>query len=271
MPSGRSPQPPVSRGGHRHRLELRPRRRPRTGSRGAPPAADRIARAAPAGPRRRRAQSAQRGVDGADAWRRCGISTPLRPAPARSGSSPSRPRRCATPETAALFMDRIRRELRHPRGHHRRAARRRDYGFAGAVRGLPVASGLLFDLGGGSMQVSHFRDRRLGRAASLPLGALRLSEAFLESDPPRPSRDPAPARPRLEAPQARAGRAGSAVASTWSGTGGTLRNLAKIDRNAHRYPITPPARLRAHARSPPRRRRGIVDDASEEPRRHLRA
>ena len=84
-----------------------------------------------------------------------------------------------------LFMDRIRRELgiRVDIIDGREEAR---YGFAGAVRGLPVSSGLLFDLGGGSMQVSRFRSRRLGRAVSLPLGALRL-ERDVPASPILPS------------------------------------------------------------------------------------
>ncbi len=133
------------------------------------------------------------------------------------------------------FMDRIRRELgiRVDIIDGRAEAR---FGFAGAVRGLPVSNGLLFDLGGGSMQISHFQRRRLGAAASLPLGALRLSEAFLESDPPRP-REIRRLRDHVwkhlkRSQIARLGRREGLV-----GTGGTLRNLAKIDRNAHRYPI----------------------------------
>ncbi len=57
-------------------------------------------------------------------------------------------------------------------------------GFLGAVRGLPVEDGAQFDVGGGSMQVCLFRSRRLGGAWSFPLGSLRLSDAFLSSDPP---------------------------------------------------------------------------------------
>ena len=57
-------------------------------------------------------------------------------------------------------------------------------GFLGAVGGLPVDDGVLFDLGGGSLQVSRFRGRRLLGAVSVPLGALRVSDAFLRSDPP---------------------------------------------------------------------------------------
>jgi exopolyphosphatase/guanosine-5'-triphosphate,3'-diphosphate pyrophosphatase len=115
--------------------------------------------------------------------------------------------------------------------------REAQYGFAGAVRGLPVASGLLFDLGGGSMQVSTFRSRRLGRATSLPLGALRLSETFLESDPPRP-REVRRLRDHVWKHLKKAGVRRLGSRETVVGTGGTLRNLAKIDRSAHIYPIS---------------------------------
>lgn len=133
------------------------------------------------------------------------------------------------------FMHRIRREL-GIRVDIIDGAEEARLGFAGAIRGLPVSNGLLFDLGGGSMQISHFRQRRLGDAASLPLGALRLSEGFLESDPPRP-REIRHLRDHVwkhlkRAQIARLGRSEGLV-----GTGGTLRNLAKIDRHAHRYPI----------------------------------
>src|SRR5262249_12140375 len=47
------------------------------------------------------------------------------------------------------------------------------YGFTGAVRGLAVSNGLLFDVGGGSMQVTTFAKRRTVDAISLPFGALR--------------------------------------------------------------------------------------------------
>jgi len=109
-------------------------------------------------------------------------------------------------------------------------------GFAGAVRGLAVSSGLLFDLGGGSAQITRFARRRLATAVSLPFGALRLSEQFLESDPPtakqlRRLRDYV--RSHLaEAHVTRLESDGRLV-----GTGGTLRNLAKIDQHLRRYPI----------------------------------
>jgi exopolyphosphatase/guanosine-5'-triphosphate,3'-diphosphate pyrophosphatase len=136
----------------------------------------------------------------------------------------------------ALFMDRIRRELRI-RVEIIDGQEEARYGFAGAVRGLPVSSGLLFDLGGGSMQVSQFKLRRLARATSLPLGALRLSEKFLTSDPPR-SKEVRRLRAHVWKQLKRANVGHLGRGERLIGTGGTLRNLAKIDRNAHRYPIS---------------------------------
>ena len=110
------------------------------------------------------------------------------------------------------------------------------YGFLGAVGGLPVEDGALFDLGGGSLQVARFRGRRLLGAFSVPLGALRVSDAFLKSDPPTPRemrRLREHARKVLDAAGLRPLSRGEELV----GTGGTLRNLAKIDQRASGYPI----------------------------------
>jgi exopolyphosphatase/guanosine-5'-triphosphate,3'-diphosphate pyrophosphatase len=135
----------------------------------------------------------------------------------------------------ALFVERLRRELgiRIEIIGGRTEAR---YGFAGAVSGLAVSDGLLFDLGGGSLQITRFARRRAATGVSLPFGALRLSEKFLESDPPtakqlRRLRD----HVRSQLTKARVARLASG--DRLVGTGGTLRNLAKIDRHTRRYPI----------------------------------
>jgi exopolyphosphatase/guanosine-5'-triphosphate,3'-diphosphate pyrophosphatase len=134
-----------------------------------------------------------------------------------------------------LFIDRVRRELRIQVDiiDGQKEAR---YGFTGAVRGLPATSGLLFDLGGGSMQISHFRNRTLDRVISLPLGALRLSESFLTGDPPR-AKEIRRLRKHVRKHLAKAGVPSLRHGERLLGTGGTLRNLAKIDRHARRYPI----------------------------------
>ena len=110
------------------------------------------------------------------------------------------------------------------------------YGFVGAVTGLPVEHGVLFDLGGGSMQLTCFRERRVVQSWSLPLGSLRLSDAFLASDPPKPGeirRLQEHVRAALEETGLPRLTAGEALV----GTGGTVRNLAKVDRRTREYPI----------------------------------
>jgi hypothetical protein len=110
------------------------------------------------------------------------------------------------------------------------------YGFVGAVTGLPVEHGVLFDLGGGSMQLTRFRERRRLTSWSLPLGSLRLSGAFLASDPPKGAeirRLHDHVRRALE----EAGMPRLTTGEALVGTGGTVRNLAKIDRRTRDYPI----------------------------------
>ena len=109
------------------------------------------------------------------------------------------------------------------------------YGFDGAMRGLAVSGGLLFDVGGGSMQLTTFGRRRRSSDVSLPLGALRLNARFVDSDPPT--------RPQLRRLRdyVRKSLAKAGIKRLQDGrlvgTGGTLRNLAKIDREAQNYPI----------------------------------
>jgi len=57
-------------------------------------------------------------------------------------------------------------------------------GAEAALRTLPIRSGVVADLGGGSLQLTRIRARQIGWSASLPLGAIRLTRRFLEGDPP---------------------------------------------------------------------------------------
>lgn len=108
--------------------------------------------------------------------------------------------------------------------------------FMGAAYGLPVHHGVLIDVGGGSMEVAHFRDRGLVRSWTLPLGALRLSDNFISSDPPT-KKELKRMRDHIASTLASAGIPLLADDELLVGTGGTVRNLAKIDRKRRAYPI----------------------------------
>jgi len=58
-------------------------------------------------------------------------------------------------------------------------------GVLAVANALPFQAALVVDQGGGSAQVSLMEGRRFAFGRALPLGALRLTEAYLRSDPPR--------------------------------------------------------------------------------------
>jgi exopolyphosphatase/guanosine-5'-triphosphate,3'-diphosphate pyrophosphatase len=72
---------------------------------------------------------------------------------------------------------------------------------------------------------------------SVPLGALRVSDAFLTSDPPSAGEIRRLREHAREVLDAAGLKALSSEHERLVGTGGTLRNLAKIDQRASGYPI----------------------------------
>ena len=58
----------------------------------------------------------------------------------------------------------------------------------GLVANEPGLNGrvLLFDLGGGSCEITLSEHKRIRETISLPIGAVRLTEEFMEADPPTP-------------------------------------------------------------------------------------
>jgi len=131
------------------------------------------------------------------------------------------------------------------------------FGLLGAVYGLPVRHGWVFDLGGGSLQLSRFRNRRRVHSASLRLGALRLSERFLVNDPPRPG-EVRRLKEHVHGKLRKLGLGALEPDEDLVGTGGTVRNLAKIDRRGLAYPIE-----RLHGYSLSRARPGLSDERAD--------
>jgi exopolyphosphatase/guanosine-5'-triphosphate,3'-diphosphate pyrophosphatase len=110
------------------------------------------------------------------------------------------------------------------------------YAFLGAVHSLPVSHGMLLEVGGGSVEMTRFRDRKLVQCWSFPLGALRMSDHFLLEDPPDASAVEA-LEEHVEDLLRQAGVPTLESDEVLIGTGGTIRNLAKIDRRRQTYPI----------------------------------
>ncbi len=111
------------------------------------------------------------------------------------------------------------------------------YGALGAVNATCLQDGFVIDLGGGSAQIVEVREGLPGRVASLPLGALRLTELFLSPDKIKPEQVAAlqafidEQLAHLDWFKARPGDRLVAI-------GGAIRNLGKIDQVRKRYPLS---------------------------------
>ena len=123
----------------------------------------------------------------------------------------------------------------------------------GAVFGLPITSGLLLDLGGGSLLLARIEDRNPVETWSFPLGTLRLTDRFLAADPPVDGAAAA-LRRHVRDELSRAGVPRLAAGEVLVGTGGTVRNIANVSRRRQRSPIS---RLHGHA-IPARRLRRLT-------------
>jgi len=110
------------------------------------------------------------------------------------------------------------------------------YGALGAINATGVREGFVIDLGGGSAQIVEVREGIPGRTASLPLGALRLTELILGEDKIT-ARQVDELRAFISEQlqpldwfQARPGDQLVVI-------GGAIRNLGKIDQERKRYPL----------------------------------
>ncbi|MGI0151669.1 MAG: exopolyphosphatase, partial [Thermoplasmata archaeon] len=110
------------------------------------------------------------------------------------------------------------------------------FAYLGVASAWELDNALVCDLGGGSLQIVEVRDGHLQNSVSLPLGVLRLTQRFLEHDPPKGrevddlralARDSI--RGTLDAFRGRTYRLYSA--------GGTVRALARAAIDLRDYPI----------------------------------
>jgi len=113
------------------------------------------------------------------------------------------------------------------------------YSYVGAVRSLKIPTGVFFDIGGGSLEIVYAVEHDIRKVVSLPLGSLRLRQAFCGKKESFSKEDYdgmkkhvvslLPSREDL-------GVRGKDIPIV--GVGGTLRALAKYDQELSRYPLS---------------------------------
>ncbi len=111
-----------------------------------------------------------------------------------------------------------------------------QFAFLGAVHGLPIDTGYLIDVGGGSFELAYFERRRPLQWWTFELGSLVATDQFLTSDPPRASEIGA-LREHVAQTLRDAGLPMLPEDGGMVGTGGTVRNLAKIHMRSVSHPI----------------------------------
>lgn len=135
-----------------------------------------------------------------------------------------------------FFVERVRRELDLTL-QILDGDREAYYATLGALNELPLKEGYVLDIGGGSAQISRVEGRRFVRGVSFPLGALALTERFIDDDPPSEQSLQAICeeiaahldtvdwlKPLQE---------GEVIV----GLGGTIRNMAKVQARSDNFPL----------------------------------
>jgi exopolyphosphatase / guanosine-5'-triphosphate,3'-diphosphate pyrophosphatase len=132
----------------------------------------------------------------------------------------------------AEFLQRVRRET-HLTPQILSGEEEGRFAYLGVSSAFSLASDLVVDLGGGSLQGARVYQGRLAHTVSRPLGALRLTEEFLRHDPPKPKeldelRDHV-RRDLRKFPSRGNGRL--------FGVGGSIRSLGRVAIQLRNYPI----------------------------------
>lgn len=121
----------------------------------------------------------------------------------------------------------------------REEARLTVRGVLAAIRGqhehVLQGAAAVIDIGGGSTEVIHIEEGRTVREASLPLGAVYLTERHIHHDPPEaPEIDAVRSAVRAELDKVQ-GPPGSRFPGALVGTAGTITTLAAMDQELVQY------------------------------------
>ncbi|NJP05124.1 MAG: exopolyphosphatase [Chloroflexaceae bacterium] len=110
------------------------------------------------------------------------------------------------------------------------------YGYLGVINSLPMTDGFVIDIGGGSTEVTQVADRSFVQGISQQMGAVRLKERFVQSDPIS-AKELDTLERAVEEAFAELDWLHTGPRQTLVGLGGTIRALARIDHKRRNYPI----------------------------------
>ncbi|MFD1177004.1 Ppx/GppA family phosphatase [Paenibacillus puldeungensis] len=110
------------------------------------------------------------------------------------------------------------------------------FGFVGVVGGMEMDDGFIIDIGGGSTEITLFRDRKLLRSISLPLGAVNAQLKFGDKDSWTTS-EVEGLKSEIERMLAGVRWVTAHPELPLIGLGGTIRTLGKLNQRKQKYPL----------------------------------
>ncbi len=110
------------------------------------------------------------------------------------------------------------------------------YGCLGVLNNISVDDGWIIDIGGGSAQISRIQNGAFVEGEALPLGALRLTETFVSSDPIS-NADRKALEKFVDEQLATLPWLQPSGKETVVGMGGTIRNLAYVELARANVPV----------------------------------
>jgi len=111
------------------------------------------------------------------------------------------------------------------------------YGFLGAARSVSAPTILLFDLGGGSLELTYAVKQRIARILSLPLGVLKLTDQYAGKDGAFSKKNRARMTKRINQLLPSKKELGLDKDVVLVGTGGTARAMARFHQDSIDYPL----------------------------------
>ncbi|MFL7813081.1 MAG: HD domain-containing protein [Anaerolineales bacterium] len=110
------------------------------------------------------------------------------------------------------------------------------YDSLGALNEIELHEGVVLDIGGGSIQLSDIQKRNFYQGSSLSLGALALTERFVENDPISKGEYHL-IKDEIERQLDGVTWLPAKTGQILVGLGGTIRNLALIEAERQQYPL----------------------------------
>ncbi|USB34336.1 Ppx/GppA phosphatase family protein [Paenibacillus sp. YPG26] len=110
------------------------------------------------------------------------------------------------------------------------------YGFLGVAQGIGVSDGFIIDIGGGSTEITLFRNRELLHSVSLPFGAVNANYKFSTSSG-WTSLSSLGLIQELRELMRQHDWISNHPGLPLIGLGGTIRSLGKLDQRRNKYPL----------------------------------